>query len=468
MKTGCYAILLALLAVTLTSAQQAAPQSVVWTFAASGASRNCGDVVMPAIAKRVQYDHAQFFWHLGDYRSIYEIDEDFLELNGGVTREYYYSNAWHDFITSQLVPFGSVPVYLVKGNHEAIPPKSSEDYLREFGFWLAAPIVRTQQVRDKDFKLQTYYHWIQGHIDFFTLDNSTADQFDKGQIDWLEDQLERAASDRTIKTITVAMHMPLPDSVVANHSMNNSNPGTVSGRRVYGDLFDFRRKTHKRVYILTSHSNFYMDNIFDTPELRSLGDPLPGLIIGTAGGQRYRLPARPSGSKGEGITDVYGYVLATVYPSGEILFNFKHISELQARETAERRYSPAFIHECFIGNKTEYTPDRVAPAPTLSRSEAHGGWLLLGRTNPAGDQWDRRIPMPISPEFGPTLNIGDTVRLTTGAYVRGDSSSSTDHMVGPLLYWIPPGTPVRIKRIEPSEVNSGAKNLWVDVEPVQP
>jgi hypothetical protein len=45
-----------------------------WTFAVSGDSRNCGDVVMPAIAAGVHQDQAAFYWHLGDFRAIYDFD----------------------------------------------------------------------------------------------------------------------------------------------------------------------------------------------------------------------------------------------------------------------------------------------------------------------------------------------------------------------------------------------------------
>jgi hypothetical protein len=40
-----------------------------WKFAVSGDSRNCGDIVMPAIAAGVLKSGAEFYWHLGDFRS---------------------------------------------------------------------------------------------------------------------------------------------------------------------------------------------------------------------------------------------------------------------------------------------------------------------------------------------------------------------------------------------------------------
>src|SRR5579871_4058678 len=55
---------------------QAGAAEGTWSFAVSGDSRNCGDLVMPAIAAGVKADHAEFYWHLGDYRAIYTFDED--------------------------------------------------------------------------------------------------------------------------------------------------------------------------------------------------------------------------------------------------------------------------------------------------------------------------------------------------------------------------------------------------------
>ena len=52
------------------------PANRTWRFAVSGDSRNCGDIVMPAIASGVVHDGAAFYWHLGDFRAIYKFDED--------------------------------------------------------------------------------------------------------------------------------------------------------------------------------------------------------------------------------------------------------------------------------------------------------------------------------------------------------------------------------------------------------
>jgi hypothetical protein len=48
-----------------------------WTFAVSGDSRNCGDVVMPSIAADAAKNNVAFYWYLGDLRAIYAVDEDY-------------------------------------------------------------------------------------------------------------------------------------------------------------------------------------------------------------------------------------------------------------------------------------------------------------------------------------------------------------------------------------------------------
>jgi hypothetical protein len=50
-----------------------------WKFAVSGDSRNCGNIVMPAIAHGVLQSGATFYWHLGDFRAIYTFDEDLVK-----------------------------------------------------------------------------------------------------------------------------------------------------------------------------------------------------------------------------------------------------------------------------------------------------------------------------------------------------------------------------------------------------
>src|SRR5580658_1133855 len=98
-----------------------------WRFVVSGDSRNCGDVVMPTIATNSLRYAPAFYWHLGDLRAIYKIDEDmraeYSTEDENLGCDVYYRRAWSDFVRNQVAPFGKLPFYLGIGNHEVIPPK---------------------------------------------------------------------------------------------------------------------------------------------------------------------------------------------------------------------------------------------------------------------------------------------------------------------------------------------------------
>ena len=49
-------------------------------------------------------------------------------------------------------------------------------------------------------------------------------------------------------------------------------------------------------------------------------------------------------------TIVYGYLLATVSPSGEIHFDFKRLAEKDVPAAITNRYKSAFVHWCFAEN----------------------------------------------------------------------------------------------------------------------
>jgi len=74
--------------------------------------------------------------------------------------------------------------------------------------------------------------------------------------------------------------------------MAETPDGVASGRHVYADLLKAQNDAHKRVYILASHSHFFMDDIFNTAYWHANGGVLPGWIVGTAGAVRYPLPPR--------------------------------------------------------------------------------------------------------------------------------------------------------------------------------
>src|SRR5262245_48600145 len=153
-----------------------------WKFAVAGDSRNCGDVVMPGIAAGVKADGAAFYWHLGDYRALYDFDQDMVKsAKTPYTISSYMAAAWPDFIQNQVAPFSPVPVYLGIGNHELVPPKTRADFLAQFADWLLQPPIQSQRVDPNDRTLRSYYHWKKNNVDFISLDNASY-EFDSGQL----------------------------------------------------------------------------------------------------------------------------------------------------------------------------------------------------------------------------------------------------------------------------------------------
>ena len=195
-----FEILTLLLVLCMTAALRAQQQSDSvgsWKFAVSGDSRNCGDIVMPAIAQRVRHDGVSFYWHLGDYRAIYTFDEDYLRTHPASTISNYFAAAWPDFIQHQLQPFGDLPVFLEIGNHELVPPMTKGQYVAQFADWLNQPVLQQQRLKDNpnDHVLKTYYHWIERGVDFISMDNASAEEFDAAQMTWFQNVLARDAKD---------------------------------------------------------------------------------------------------------------------------------------------------------------------------------------------------------------------------------------------------------------------------------
>jgi hypothetical protein len=332
------------LALALAAPLIAQTASAPWKFAVSGDSRNCGDVVMPAIAAGVLHDSAAFYWHLGDFRAIYTFDEDLEKPLNIIT---YETTAWPDFIAHQLTPFGNLPVFLSPGNHETIPPATREAYLIQFADWLTAPVIRRQRLADdpQDHAIHTYYHWVDRGVDFIALDNASQDEFDDAQMKWFHSVVARDENNASIRTIVVGMHAALPGSIGDDHSMSNWAAGQTSGRDVYETLWHAQNAAHKHVYVLASHSHFFMPDVYNTPAWK--GKVLPGWIVGTAGAVRYRLPANAPKSA---MTDVYGYLLATVQTDGDIDFQF-HKLELDDLKRASPGRPETLLKFCVEQNK---------------------------------------------------------------------------------------------------------------------
>ena len=347
-----------------------------WTFTVSGDSRNCGNIVMPAIARDSIAGGASFYWHLGDLRRTSNLDEDYAREArfAGVspTRSTYISEMWSDFRSHQVAPFGQVPFFIGIGNHETIPPKTRDDFRHEFADLLDRPELRAQRAADgrpaEPASPPSYFHWTRGGVDFIYLDNATNNSFDAEQVAWFERVVAADVASPSIRTLVVGMHEQLPHGLGDNHSMCDSNDGVTSGERVYRRLVEVQ-STGRHVYVLASHSHFYLANVFDTAYWREPGHHgavLPGWIVGTAGAVRYPLPAEVSPGP-EARAHVYGYLQGTVQPGGEIRFAFRELSEADLQRARTADYTPADVKFCFDQNPD---PSLIRPPPPSSCAHA--------------------------------------------------------------------------------------------------
>lgn len=314
-----------------------------WYFAVSGDSRDCGDLIMPKIAQDIENNRAetpaQFYWHLGDLRGMYRIDCDMLKRKypdydckarpaaGLQPNDFneYLKAAWDDFIQFQIKPFGTIPFLLGIGNHELIN-RTREDFECKFSRWLMQPPLAAQHRRDAKRGINTaagntYYHFTRGGVDFIYLDNAGAEvSFGPEQLDWLARVLAADAKDDSVRTIIVGMHAALPLSRERGHAMDQTCKGYCSGLTAYDLLWRAQnlnaspQRRKKRVYVFASHSHFFSENIYDTPE--HAGRVLPGWIIGTAGAEQY---------KGEAQRIIYGYMRVEVKPDGNIATKFQEV-----------------------------------------------------------------------------------------------------------------------------------------------
>jgi hypothetical protein len=401
------------------------PKEGTWRFIVSGDSRNCGDVVMPAIAAHsLERYQPSFYWHLGDLRAIYKVDEDmaYAEIANGhyLVCENYVKRAWPDFIEHEIAPFGSTPFYLGIGNHEVIPPKgyskeipesvqpriNSAKFTAQFADWLMSPAIKEQRLKDKDCDNppatssakpgqstsatqeclvlpRNYYHWIQRGVDFIYLDNAS-NVFGGDQIKWLQDRLDSARKNDDVRSIVVGMHEALPKSISSDHAMcddtkksdKNYPLSCKDGEDVYQALLRFQEaRPAKPVYVLASHSHFYMQGIFNA---RPEPERLPGWIVGTAGAVRYELPKDKTAKPDDARTNVYGYLLATVDQNGKIDFKFQEVKEADVPSRTQQQYPATLVNWCFAHNSQDIDPHapettanclppREPPAPTPAK-----------------------------------------------------------------------------------------------------
>jgi len=352
-----------------------------WYFAVSGDSRDCGDLIMPKIARAIADNReqapAKFYWHLGDFRAIYRIDCDIGKKRyqsfdcpaapKDPRTSSYVNDAWDDFLNNQVRPFETTntQVFLGIGNHELIPPLNRDKFKQKFNVWLTQDFIKAQRIADRAEHIpsedgDTYYHFVISGVDFIYLDNADrSPAFSAQEINWLSRVLEADKKDSSIKTIIVGMHAALPYSKSSDHGMDASCQGICSGLQAYDLLYRAQNlgspiEMQKHVYVLASHSHYFEENVFDTPEQRARGQVLPGWIVGTAGAEQYREQIR------------YGYLQVEVRPDGTINPQFKEVTR-EMQPLAPEPGAAELTAFCFEENKR---PNRV--------SDAHNGDCACG------------------------------------------------------------------------------------------
>lgn len=334
---------------------------VLWSFAVSGDSRNCGDFVMPAIAATVKAEGDVLYWHLGDFRWISKPDQDLVAMlpaGQELKIDEYHRIAWDDFLIHQMAPFGTLPVFLGRGNHENVLPMTREGYIAKFATYLNRPEIAAQREADgaNAAPIGPWYHWTHEGVDFITLDNASRDEFSDAQLRWLRSVLDHdLAPDSGIHTIIAGMHEALPHSTGAEHAMDDWDLGERAGDMVY-HWFYGAQAAGKHVYLLASHSHYYSPNIFNTPYWKQYSPRVvPGIIIGTAGAHRYALPKTADKTA---RSHIYGYLQGMVHANGEIEFKLRELSEAEIRQNRWPDAPLDAIHECFVNNADEPTTEK--------------------------------------------------------------------------------------------------------------
>ena len=368
-----------------TTGSTAGPDNSSWYFAVSGDSRDCGDLIMPKIAQAIadnkQNAPVEFYWHLGDLRALYRFDcdmamikdpsfkcppERFLQNDESQARKDYLSAAWPDYINSQIRPFenAGVQFYVGIGNHELIPPKTRDQFRDQFKEWLTKPTIQEQRASDRGQGIasndgDTYFHFIRKGVDIIYLDNANlyddADPkrpqdpgFSEEELTWFDLVLKRDEADPQIRSIIVGMHAALPESASKDHAMDRNCASFCNGKRAYERL-SLTQSRGKKVYIIASHSHYFEEYVYDTPEHNGHG--LPGWIIGTAGAEQYRPEIR------------YGYLLVEVTPDGTIHNSFKRVYSDSSPKGPD-----ALTRFCFEQNKRppQQKPEAYKTAATCA------------------------------------------------------------------------------------------------------
>jgi hypothetical protein len=311
---------------------------------------------MPVIARRAKAAHARFYWHLGDLRALFEVDQDYAGLHrkapDALTMDAYTKAAWNDFEQRQVAPFGDLPFFLGIGNHETIG-RTREQFIAQFRKLLDIEPIRRQRDADEpnanEHTVRTYYHWKESGVDLINLDNADS-TFEEAQLSWAMKVIAADETDPQVKVLLVGMHESLPDSYSQDHSMNEGSDQGASGRVLYKRLLEFRQKSGKPVHVFSSHSHYYLADIYNTGAWQSNGGVLPGWLVGTAGAQHYSVPPEVK-SFTTWAENQYGYAIVHVTPAtGAVHVRFVPVKRQDLGAPLIAEFGKAAVDFCFARN----------------------------------------------------------------------------------------------------------------------
>jgi len=336
---------------------------------------------MPVIARATLQRGARFYWHLGDLRALYEIDEDYaglhhlsleklkLNLLPQSEMDSYLAAAWPDFVENQVKPF-KAPFFLGIGNHESIG-RTRDQFLSFFHDQLNIPPIQKQREIDSpgDATVRSYYHWRERDVDFIYLDNSSS-EFDAEQLVWFNAVISKIEAEPDVRALVVGMHESLPYSYSFSHSMNSAQDKGTSGLGVYQRLLEYKKKG-KPVYVFSSHSHFFLTDLYNTSYWQSNGGVLPGYLVGTAGAQHYSVPPEVK-EFAQYAENQYGYVVATVSRDTSshdpLNFRFVPVKKKDLLPDTVRRFGVEAVNFCFSGNWNASVPGTSKPALPSTRT----------------------------------------------------------------------------------------------------
>ena len=185
----------------------------------SGDSRNCGDIVMPAIASGVLASRSEFYWHLGDFRAIYAFDEDMVPpaLIGTAAQ-----TADHHHLRDHcLARFHRSPVRALWHTSHPAEPRESRDHPARHARTIPAYNLPTGWIHLRCAhsacrtirRIINCARTITGSIAISIssrMDNAGPDKFDAAQLTWFHSVVDRAEKSPAIQTLVVGMHAALP------------------------------------------------------------------------------------------------------------------------------------------------------------------------------------------------------------------------------------------------------------------